>query len=98
MILSGTPVPNERHQQSPNLLIKIPVNKYFSYYAYLTPIKKIWNFSCDKNGLFPPEMLTKWFKCSASIFDQTKSPSFKLTEIWLVLLISCDKVSKIASF
>ena len=54
MILSGTP--NERHQQSPNLLIKIPVNEYFIYYAYLTPFLKFWNFSCDKNGLFPPEM------------------------------------------
>ena len=66
-----------------------------SYYAYLTPLKKFWNVSCDKNGLFPPEMFTKRFKCSASIFDQTKSPSFKLTEIWLVLLISCDNVSNL---
>ena len=53
---------------------------------------KILELSCDKNGLFPPEMITKMFKCSPSIFDQTKSPSFKLTEIWLALLISCDKV------
>ena len=82
MTLSGTPVPNERHQQSPKLLIKIPVNEYFSYYAYLTPFKKFWNFSCDKIGLFPPEIITKMFKCSASIFDQTNTPSFKLTEIW----------------
>ena len=48
MILSGTPVPNERHQQSPNLLIKIPVNKYFSYYAYLTPLKKSGTFLVTK--------------------------------------------------
>ena len=28
-ILSVTPVPNKRHQQSPNLLIKFRVNEYF---------------------------------------------------------------------
>ena len=51
MILSGTPVSNERYHQSPNLLFKIPVNDYFIYYAYLTPF-----FSCDKNGLFTTEI------------------------------------------
>ena len=77
------------------LVLTCYITNIFSYYAYLTPLKKIWNFSCDKNDLFPPEMLTNRFKCSASISDQTKSPSFKLTEVWLVLLISCDKVSNL---
>ena len=48
MIVSVTPVPNERHQQSPKLLIKIPIYEYF--------ITNSTNILIQINDFYPPEM------------------------------------------